>query len=188
MPGKYRRIGITVPETTTEHDAHNVIGDTLRTGVLGILDTFEDPDDDWDPVWMVLTRTQGTILAPGPGVEKYEMTAAVAALARRWSAIAVGHLHSSWIVFAEDAGQQAMKDYIDGGGGSTEGLARRECLLLASYTASRAINRVAYIHRHEQAPPTLGPFEVIIDTSRANGENLAGAMVEPFLEALQRVG
>ena len=187
MPGNYKRIGIKVPETETEHDAHDHLRDALEHGALSVLERFDEPDDDWAPMWMILTRTQGTILTPGPGVEKYEMTDSVAALARRFGAIAVGHLHSSWIVLSEDAGRDAMDEYVARGGGSTEGMARRECLLVATYTVSRAVNAVAYIHRHEGAPPTLDPFEVIIDTAQSE-MNLEGAMVDPLIDSLQRIG
>ena len=184
MPGKFRRQGIKVPPTQSEVDAHKLVRELLELGARRVGAEFTKPDDDWRPQWLLLTKTQGTILTPGPDVEKYEMTDHVAALARRWGAIAVGHLHSSWLVTGA-ATQQAIDQH-----GSTEGIAERiEVLLVATYTAGNARHYTARIHRHPPAPPTLGRLLLMFDTATADDDvNLTGAMVDPLIASLERVG
>lgn len=183
MPGKSRRIGIRVPPTKSEVEAHELVFDVLLTGARRVEAGFTDPKDDWDPIWFVLTKMQGTIVTPGPDVEKYDMVRYVGELARRWGARAVGHLHSSWLVVGAEA-QRAHDQH-----GSTEGLLRQEVLLLASYTAGNARHYTARIERHPAAPPTLAAFELMFDTADAeDGMVVTGAMVDPLMSALERVG
>ena len=183
MPGKFRRIGIQVPPTESESDAHDVVRDVLQSGAERVGAKFTEPDDDWDPIWMIVTKTQGTLLMPGSDVDKYEMTDAVATLARRWGAIGLGHLHSSWIVTDPESVAIATER-----NGSTVGLPRDEVLLLATYTAGNARHYTASITRHEDGPPTLGPFELMFDATENEIVKLAGAMVDPLMKALERVG
>lgn len=185
MPGKYRRIGIKVPPTKSEREAHETVRHVLERGALAAEGNFTKPKDDWDPVWLVLTSTQGTMLFPGPDVEKYDMVEAVGALARRWSAMAIGHLHSSWMVVGPELARRAFDQH-----GSTEGIEERfEVLLLATYTAGNARHYTARIQRSDDAPPTLDPFELMFDTATVkDGMNVTGAMVDPLMEALERVG
>ena len=185
MPGKFRRIGIRVPPTESEMEAHEFARDVLLTGATRVGAEFTDPDDDWRPIWFVLTKTQGTIITPGADVEKYETTHYVGDLARRWGAVAIGHLHSSWLVLGPELAQRAHDQH-----GSTEGIAERiEVLLLATYTAGNARHYTARIERHDDTPPTLAPLELMFDTADAeDGTHVSGAMVDPLMSALERVG
>jgi hypothetical protein len=185
MPGRFRRTGIKVPPTKSEVQAHELARRVLETGALRIGSEFVYPDDDWEPTWLVLTKTQGTIVSPGRGVEKYEMTDYVAGLARRWGAVALAHLHSSWLVVGPELAQRAADQH-----GSTEGIdERQEVLLLATYTVGNARHYIAHIERHENAPPTLAPFELLFDTAAVEDDtHVTGAMVDPLMQALERVG
>lgn len=188
MPGP-RRIGIQVPPTASEREAHEVARDVLEGGARKVGAEFREPDDDWRPMWIVLTRTQGTLVT-GSG-DKHQMTHYVAQLARRFGAHGVGHLHSSWMIEPEDVGgdQDAFDTLIElvrMRDGSTEGLPRREVVMVATYTAGEARQAFAPIHRSEGAPPTLGPFgETYTTTDHGTVE---GAMVDPIVAALKRVG
>lgn len=183
MPGKFKRIGIRVPATATEVEAHGLVCRILQTGAERVAVGFDKPDDDWAPIWVILTKTQGTIISIEPGVEKYEAVDHVAKLARRWGAIAIGHLHSSWMVSKPAAALAAVAQ-----GGSTEGLERDEIILVGTYTMGNAKQYTARIERYDDAPPTLAPFEVMVDTTAGDGWGVEGAMVTPLLAALQRVG
>jgi len=188
MPGEYRRIGIKVPPSKDAAEAMDVAYDVLASGARRVGEAFTRPADDWRPQWLVLTRTQGTLVMGD--AEKHAMAEAVGRLARKFGAIAVGHLHSAWIVDAETAGGQEeferLYRVVQQQGGSTEGLPRKEIVLLAVYCAAEARQYHATIERHEDAPPTLGPFELAVST--ADGLGATGAMVDPIVAALKTTG
>jgi hypothetical protein len=191
MPGEFRRIGIKVPPTSTELEAHDVAYRVLSRGAVNAGTRFRDPDDDWRPMWLILTREHGTVVTPGGGVDKYAMVDYVAALTRRWGAIAAGHLHSSWAVRMPEERRAAdeLVEVVRSRGGSTEGLERDEILLLATYSATMARQYHAPIRRRDHAPPVLDPFELMINTDdREHDARVSGAMADPILGALARVG
>jgi hypothetical protein len=179
---KFPQLGIRVPQTKDDAQAHDLALNVLQTGAERAAVEFTDPDDDWAPIWLVLTANRATVISPGPRVEKYEAVDYVARLARRWGATALGHLHSSWIVTDPEAVAIATQRH-----GDTEGLPRQEVVLLATYTAGHARQYTAQINRHQEAPPTLEPFELIVDTATSE-IHVQGAMVTPLLNALARVG
>ena len=131
---------------------------------------------------------QGTLVTGD--AHKHDMTEMVGRLARKFGAIAVGHLHSSWCIDVEIAGSMEELDRLEKimrrQGGSTEGLPRREVVLLAVYCAAEARQYHAQITRHASAPPTLGPFELVGTT--ADGWTNEGAMVDPIRDALRTTG
>lgn len=179
---KFHHDGINVPPTASEAEAHSLARRVLQTGAERVALDFRRPDDDWDPMWLVLTDEKGTLVTPGHNVEKYQMVAYVAKLAQRWGAVAIGHLHSSWMV-TDPAAVQLATDRD----GVTEGLPRDEVLLIATYTAGNARQCIAAIERHDDAPPTLAPFAVMVDTS-SDELSVSGAMVDPLIRALAKVG
>lgn len=191
MPGDFHRIGIRIPPTATEREALEVAYDLLATGARRVGETFTEPDDDWRPLWVLLTDTQATIVTPGDDVDKHAATDYVGRLARRWGAVAVGHLHSSWMVTFEDVDAERMAEiqrYMRERHGSTEGLPeRREVLLIAAYSATTARQWHAAIHRDDTQPPTLGTFDLMLDTTH-DDVDLSGAMVDPLRDALRKVG
>jgi hypothetical protein len=189
MPGDFRRIGIKVPATSSGTEAMDVAYERLAAGARGVGADFTKPDDDWMPIWAVLTKTQGTLITGN--VHKHEMTEHVARLARRFGAIAIGHLHSSWLIDAEVAGGQAeyerLERIVRRQGGSTEGLPRREILMIETFSAGEVRHYHAPIHRTDAAPPTLGPFEFVLTTATA-GMDARGPMIDPLVRALTKVG
>ena len=71
-----RRRGITVPPTQTETEALAVAYDVLVDGARATGAAFTEPDDDWAPMWLVLTQSQGTLLTGN--ADKYTLTDQVA--------------------------------------------------------------------------------------------------------------
>ncbi len=183
-----------VPATATEREAAEVIYGVLSSGAQEVGATFTEPDDDWEPVWMVNDgKGHGTVLAPDrmEGASgKTAMTHAVAYFARKVGAVAIGHLTSSWIVEHKDVSAERMREVreqMDANDGSTEGIPeRREVLLVAVYTAGGFKHRLASIERHD-GPPTLGPWEVFADSER-EGLSIDGRMATPLQESLRRLG
>ena len=164
--------------------------EVLTTGARRTERGFREPDDDWFPMWLVLTQRQGALITGN--AEKRDMAEYVGRWARRVGAVCIAHLHSSWLVHSEDVGLERMRQLhqqmLDRDG-STEGIAeRREIVLLAVYSAGTARQYHAAIHRHSDAPPTLGAFELIDDTATSGDARVEGAMVDPLVEALVRVG
>lgn len=94
MTTDYQRRGIRVPRTETE--AADVARDALATGARRTSESFTEPDEDWAPMWFVVTSEHGTLIAGD--AHKHDMARYVAGFARRVGAVAIGHLHSSWYV------------------------------------------------------------------------------------------
>lgn len=189
MPGDFKRIGVKVPPTASAREAMAVAFDVLSTGARQAGASFREPDDDWRPMWLILTKSQGTLVS-GDG-DKYAMVDYVAQLARRFGAVAVGHLHSSWMIDAETAGSQEALDLLiqiaRDRDGSTEGLPRREIVMIALHSAAVTHQYHARIDRSDDAPPTLGAFELVADSSE-DGMRFEGAMIDPIVDALKTTG
>lgn len=183
---EFKRRGIRVPPTTSEADAIEVAYRVLSVGARDNLREFTEPDDDWMPIWFVVTQRQGTVISGN--APKHEMAEYVGRWARHVGAVAIGHLHSSWLVNAEDIGEERMRE-LQQRGGLTEGIAeRQEILLLGLYSATTARQHHAGITRHENAPPTLSAFDLVYDSANPKHTDLVGAMVDPLREALVRLG
>lgn len=180
---------IKLPRTRTEAQAASRVRKVLTNGARDVEARFTEPDDDWEPIWLVATQDTGYIVAPGnvTAQDKHVMVEAVAAFARQKGAVCVGHLHSSWMVWHQDMTRERMDEVtaqMEANAGSTEGIPeRREVLLLAVHTASRSSIAMADITRHDGAPPTLAAFRQYGD-----GGNFAGAMVDPIHDALIKLG
>jgi hypothetical protein len=191
MPGKYRRIGIKIPPTRDEDEALTVLYDVLTTGATRVGADFREPDDDWRPVWLVATPTQGTLLTTDGSVDKHAMTEVVGHYARQVGAIGIGHLHSSWMVDREVCGSDEAFDaahrQMRANGGSTEGLPRREGVLVALSTASRLQTFWANIARADDRPPRLEPWDKVLDSDE-EVLHVEGAMIDPLVAALKRFG
>jgi hypothetical protein len=177
---------IKLPRSRSEAEAASIVYRTMDRGARAVATQFTEPDDDWDPVWLAATQTYGVILAPGD-IDKLDMVESVAVIARKMGAVAVGHVHSSWAVLADDVGEQRMREiqqHMETHDGSTEGLPERtEVVMLAVHTASRSNIRLAPIQRTTTAPPTLGPWRTF-----PSGGGVTGAMVDPLRRALHRLG
>jgi hypothetical protein len=186
-----RRMGIRLPPSESDRDALDAIFGTLSEGVKTVAEGFYDPDDDWAPIWIVLAPAGlGTVLTGD--LHKHDMTEYVGRYARKVGAIGIGHLHSSWVVMAEDGISDGRYDEIvrqmRAQDGSTEGIPeRREVLLLATYTATAWASYLARIERHAGHPPTLGPFERWGSDDPAK-VSMEGPMVDPLQDALKRIG
>jgi hypothetical protein len=188
-----RREGIRVPRTESEAEAIGVAYELLTSGARRVQGRFTRPDDDWAPIFLTLTKKQGTILTPDrlAREDKRPTVEAVARWARRVGAVCVGHLHSSWFVLGEGLPAERMEAIrlrMEANRGSTEGIPERtEGLLLALHTAGGSAVHWGEIERRESAPPTLAPFRLLADTAE-NGEGFEGAMVDPLREAVWRRG
>ena len=188
-----KRIGVRVPPTASELEAQAAVSETLLNGARKVEAKLTEPDDDWQPIWLVLTPAQGTVLTPETlrnDAEKDRMVRTVAEFARRVGATAIGHLHSSWHVPPTkvsperlDEIQAHMERF-----GTTEGVPEREeGLLIAVYTATTYRTVIVPIVRHENAPPTLGELELMFSSSDEDAK-LEGRMVDPLRAALRRYG
>jgi hypothetical protein len=188
MPNIKRR-GIRVPPTTSELEAMQAVSDSLIQGAIAVGATFDQADDDWWPVWVVLTPTQATMLMPESmetDADKVAITQYVADYARRVGATAIGHVHSIWHVLGSGDRYEEVQAHMRRFG-TTAGLAgREEGVLVAVYTASSYRAWIAPITRHENSPPTLGSFQ--IDFESDGKSDLEGRMVEPLRESLRRYG
>jgi len=196
---RLRREGIKVPPTEGEAGAVLAAYKLLTEGALRVQQRFTKPDDDWWPIWLTLTRTQGTILTPERFApqDKQPTVAAVARWARRVGAVCVGHLHSSWTVIADQHGgripverMQAIHRQMVAQHGSTVGIPERmEVVMVALHTASGSAMHVADIERHAGAPPTLAPFRLLVDEHREGDDSgMEGVMIDPLREAVWRRG
>ena len=189
-----RRMGIRLPESESEQDAVDAIYGCLTSGSQDVGRGFTKADDDWHPLWLVTTAAgQGTIISPVEMIDqadKIAITEYVARFARKVGAVAVGHLNSSWLVAAEDVGDERMKEInalMKAQYGSTEGIPeRREILMLIIYTATSWRQYYADIKRHDGRPPTLKPW--VLMGSSEQSWNLTGTMSDPIRESLRRIG
>ena len=180
------RQGIRLPATRSAAEAAEHVRSALEHGARNVQYEFTDPDDDWTPIWLIVTPDgSGTIITGN--LHKHDMARRVGALARRFGAVALGHLHSSWMVSVEDVSDERMKIIGSGRVAVSDQPERREIILLAVYTAGTAKQLVAPIIRHVDRPPELGPFESPLPDI-PDDVTYSGAMVDPLQEALVKVG
>lgn len=179
----YTRRGIAVPPTTTEQEAMELVHNLLTTWAKQRQSGLK-PDEDWMPIWLILTPGHGTLITGN--LTPRAMTKRAADFARRVGATAIGHLHTSWTVplaemteeRAREAHALALKQ-----DGSTEGIPERyESLLLTIHTASQQRMYIARLTRSTDQPPALGEFEPEPDIG------MDGAMIDPLVAALKRIG
>jgi len=188
MPGDFHRRGIKVRPTVSAREAMQEAYDVLTTGARKTGAEFTEPDDDWRPMWVILTKTQGTHVTGN--AHKHAMTDYVATLARKYGAVAVGHLHSSWMIHAQDVDEQRFDEihaYLRQGGSLEDVPESREQLMLNLHSAGETRQYHARIHRDGVRPPALDPFELAISTAEKNAE-VSGAMSDPIVAALRRIG
>lgn len=189
---KMRRRGVRIPPTTSELEVQATVYDVLHGGAVEVGRKFTKPDDDWWPMWLVATPTQGTMMVPETlrdNVEKGRMTAAVAAFAQKVSATAIGHVHSIWHIPPEKVSDKRRDEIFalaNAQDGSTEGVPEREeAVMITVYTATTFRMLLAPITRHDNAPPTLGRFEL---AHSSDAGDLSGRMTDPLRDALRKYG
>ena len=168
----------------SEAQAVEVARATLNDGCRRVGADFTDPDEDWSPMWLVVEKKVASLLTSD--VHKHVMAEAVGFYARRHAAIAIGHLHSSWLVDYQSMSPlraKAIQREMEATG-TTEGIPERiEVLLLATYSASIAKGWTARILRREDRPPVLGLFRPM----PGHGQ-MGGAMVDPLRAGLVKLG
>lgn len=179
---------IRVPPSRNETEALERVRSVLIDGARQIGEDFTQPDDDWMPLWMVV-EPQGLATMIFSDLDKYELMTAVAIFAKLKGAIAVGFVSSVWALAAEGVGSseelQKVMDRIQRAGGSLEDVpGREEQVMITTYSATKVELHRAVITRTDDAPPTLGEFEVM---SSDDGQ-IDGAMVTPIQRALAREG
>jgi len=174
-----------LPRSRSESEAASRVRRVLETGCRAVGEAFDQPDDDWDPMWLLVGRDWGLFVAGD--LHKHAMAEMVGAMTRKLGAIAVGHLHSSWMVDAEHVGRDRLREintYMERGGSLEELPERREVLLLNVHTASRSQTYTADITRADDAPPALEKFRLW----DIPGGTVSGAMVDPLREGLVKLG
>ena len=178
---------IRLPASKTEAQAAATTRRWLERGARDVGRDFTKPDDDWDPIWLVVSRDSGLLIASDETVHKHDMAELVGATARRLGAICVGHVHSSWLILFTEIDEPRRSElvrHMQETGGETEGVPERiEILMLAVYTASTSAMWYGRIERHDDAPPTLARFE----RAPTDGET-TGAMVDPLRAGLVKLG
>ena len=190
MPGEFKRRGIKVKPTATEAEAMEQAFGVLVTGARRTGAEFTDPDDDWVPIWLILTKLHGTLVSGN--AHKHDMAEYVGRLARKFGAVALGHLHSSWMIVQEDMDRERFDEihrYMRNGGSLEDVAEAREIVLVALYSAAATRQYHAAISRDGVHPPTLGGFDLVAETG-GDGDDwrIEGAMVDPLVAALKRVG
>ena len=168
----------------SEAQAVEVARATLNDGCRRVGAEFTEPDDDWSPMWLVVEKKEASLLTSD--ANKHVMAEAVGVFARRRAAIAIGHLHSSWLVDYQGMSPlraKAIQREMEATG-TTEGIPERiEVLLLATYSASIAKAWTARILRRDGRPPLLGLFKPM----PGHGQ-MGGAMVDPLRKGLVKLG
>jgi hypothetical protein len=181
---------IKLPSSASEQEAVELIRMTLLSGAASVAEGFGGPDDDWAPIWMLIDHDGDGVIVSGD-LHKHEMAARVGELARSMGAVAIGHLHSSWMIDTEGLSEERGREIVaqvGAAGGSTEGFPERvEGLLLMLYSASRWAQVWIPIIRCRDQPPRLGDVRLIA-SSDEDGVELDGAMAAPLQQALRRVG
>jgi hypothetical protein len=164
--------------------------DWLAAGARRVGKGFKRPNDDWAPIWLVMTPDgHGTLITAGTDFNtgKRLMARAVGEFARIGGAHVVAWVHSGWIIETAKLSPertQAIRRRMLEQDGSTEGIPERvEALVILVLSATRVDYHQAYIRRAPGRPPRLGPFR---HTPEASG--LSGAMYEPLQAALRRLG
>jgi hypothetical protein len=86
-------VKIKVKPTKSEADGMKNVYDILASGARSIERSFTEPDDDWEPVWVVITPDgQGTML--GSEMHKHTTAEIVGSYARKVGAHVVGYIWS----------------------------------------------------------------------------------------------
>jgi len=185
-----RRIGLHLKPSRSEAEAITQLYTVLTTGAHANEARFSDPDDDWTPIWLVYVADGHGTLITGDA-HKHDLAQYVGAFARRVGAVAIGHLHSSWMVWQSEmtpARAAEVEKLIRWGGTPIQALPeRQEVLLVQLHSAMAWEQHLARIERFDGAPPKLHPFERMGGSSD-EGLTVTGAMVDPLREALTRLG
>ena len=174
MSGKFTRRGVRAPPTRSEREVADVVRDVLEQGCRRVQAEFREPDDDWSPIYLVVTPEGMGAVFTGVG-DKYVTTDVVAAFARRVGAVAIGHLASTWQVNGEldtaehRAHADALQRRVQQQGGSTEGIPGRfEAVMIAVYTATSFVVQYARIERHAMTTATRWlALEGVMDSREA---------------------
>ena len=161
-------------EYKSPEDTMQKIAEFIKTGVVSIRDDFKKPDDDWEPVYLVVLPDGEAKLFTST-MDKHLFVEFIAHVAKTSGAIGIGQLNSSWRKMTNEMPKGGS---IAGKPGSEEGL------LLTVYTRTFWQAEWAAIKRSESAPPTLAPWEVMF--KREEGTEVAGAMFDPLLQALRK--
>jgi len=116
---------------------------------------FTSPEDDWAPVLFFHTPAgvMHVVAVPMIAGRKDDIAAAIAAMLKMNKATDAALLTSAWMVArpTETPGATTVRP--------SEQPDRREVLVLTGVDDATAITRVAFIKRHPERPPTLGPLD-----------------------------
>ena len=185
----FARASIKIPQSKSEAEAAEFAYRILHRGAHGNRAQFDDPADDWVPIWVLLSKEEAMMIGADEGfandpIAKEVVSSAIGQMARQFEAIAIGYLSSVWMVQISDPKRQVeVQRQMLEQNGSTEGIPERvEKLLIMIYTAGHVVMHTAPIERHPDKPPTLGEFDTV------EADDVSGRVTEPLQEALQRIG
>lgn len=145
---------------------------------------FEEPDDDWAPVAMILGYKEGQEglgvgVAPIPPAwleDKDELVKLLRKAIKEYRAVAIGLVLSAWMLRLEkDEVEHPELDLPR----PSESEDREEILTVSILAANEEHFLMAEIKRDNENPPTLGEWETSDDSS--------GRFVEPLVDALKTV-
>jgi hypothetical protein len=178
-------VKIKVKPTKSEADGMKNVYDILASGARSIERSFTEPDDDWEPVWVVITPDgQGTML--GSEMHKHTTAEIVGSYARKVGAHVVGYIGSTWSLDSgaiPESERKRIWEMVEAGTPVSEMPYRTEAVTITLYSASQIQLYTAEITRFEDKPPVLGDF-----TRFDLAADISGAMVEPVQAGLRRMG
>ena len=172
---KLEMMQVPFPEYKDQEEMLNQIAEFLKNGVDRCGKAFEDPEDDWCPMYLVVF-TEGPARLITSTLHKHMLVNLIATAAKEFGAVGIGQLNSSWRLMTQD--QSALKGSIAEKPGSEEGL------MLSLYSRTNWRIEWAAIKRHKTKPPILAPWEVMMQ--RKEGEEISGMMFDPLLQALRK--
>ena len=181
----------TLKPTESEAEGMREAYDVLVHGALEEEKEFTDPEDDWGQMWLILTpKGRATFMAGD--LHKHDMARAVGIYAKKEGAHVVGFTSSSWTLAFEDVPEDERGRIMElhaAGVQIADMPYKREKVMVSLYSASQVRIFSAEIHRTDDKPPTLGPFERFDFQEQHGGQGeISGAMVDPVRAGLLRMG
>lgn len=166
---------ISFPEYKSQEDMLTKIADFFKEGAAKCQNDFENPDDDWMPMYLIVLPDNKAQLVTST-LDKHILVNLIAGVAKEFGAVGIGQLNSSWRRMTSEPPKAG--ESIAGKPGSEEGL------MLNVYSRTNWWVEWSAIKRDGEHPPTLEAWEVIM--RRSADEEVRGPMFDPLLQALRK--
>jgi hypothetical protein len=127
----------------------------MKEGAKQVEMGFTNPDDDWVPVMLVRMGKKCATMMVSIGDDKDTVGEAITGYLRSNNADEAVFIASSWMVCVEGEKSHSEIDQLPS---ASQHPNRKEALVLTHVTRNSARMFVADIHRHNDAPPTLGKW------------------------------